>query len=782
MEQRARRALWLMNHTTLRKFEVPMLIDMGFEVYCPNKFPYDEGNMSASVTREYDRTLSLDKAVLNKLNEVDFYREIPREIIEVINQEFDIVFMGFFPEQFRSILSHFSGIIVFQPFGLAAGTSYTKILEQTFGYQIFEEIKKAGTRFVFGQAYENLAEIECELFQKRAVYLPLGLKDAYVNGKWQGHDKRILFVCPRIYSTPYFGNIYKKFKKDFEGFDFLVGGAQPIDDHSDPRILGFVSNEQYEYNMTQLAVMFYHSQEKRHLHYHPIEAVKNGMPLIFMANGMLDELGGKTLPGRCSSIEEARNKISRILNGDQKFIYEVTKSQEILLKPFTDEYCRDIWKREIAKIVQQIEELKKQPSKTKTKKIAVILSEGYTGGVLDVTLRMLKALKKGIEVYNSNTQLIFAHIDLPVFSQKDYFMPIREMGIPIRSYKWKKINYAYMKNYYSLVGAGIPDTEGEEYYMMDDGMQMFEDCDGFIFAVDRCPGRLFLTKPHVVLVHDYLQRYMTYVYGNFYEDCVLYMARTAVRTLVMSPPTYNDAIMYAGLAKEKIELIPLMFELMRTGKEQPTAKIQKEDEEDEDNEPYFLWSTNLGEHKNHIMAIRALAAYYNEGGTLKCYMTGVGTDLFDPESEEEGNEYVLKVRKLIRQEALEEHIKFCGNMSKSKYVQVLRGARFFMHPGLMDNGNMTAVDAASVGVPTISSSYPQMKYYEEYMHLNMRFFDPYSEKELKEVLLKTEKDWETLRSNLPTREQLKQFTIDVTYNKIFGAIEEAFKLTRREVK
>ena len=788
MGRQVKRALWLMNHTTLRRFEVPMLIEMGFEVYCPNMFPYDEGNMSASVTREFDSTLTISCEQLDILNKVDFYRELPREIVELINREFDIVFIGFFPEQFRSVVSHFKGIIVFQAFGLAAGSTYTRILEQYVGYSIFESIKKAGKRFVFGQAYENLAEIECELLQKNAVYLPLGLKNAYVNNKWKGTDKRILFVCPRIQSTTYFGNIYKKFKKDFEGFEYVVGGAQPIDDHSDPRILGFVSDEQYEYNMTQLAVMFYHSQENRHLHYHPIEAVKNGMPLIFMANGLLDELGGKNLPGRCETIAEARKKIARILKGDKNFIQEVTQSQTVLLTPFTEKYCKEIWIKAFQGINVKITQLMAKGQETPPKRIAVVLTEGYTGGVLDVTLRLVKALKRGIETFHSNTQLIFAYVNLPVFTQKDYFAPVRDMGIPIRSFEWKAISYQYMKNYCALIGAGEPDSEGQDYYIMDDGMQMFEDCDGFVFSVDRCPGRIFLTKPHVVLVHDYLQRYMTYVYGNCYEDNVLYMARTAVRTLVMSPPTYQDAIMYAGLPESKLELIPLMFELMPELKEtQQTQKTQSNGKKsfggkEEKPEEYFLWSTNLGEHKNHIMAIRALSSYYNEGGRLKCYMTGVGTDLFDPNSTEEGSEYVQKVRNLIRQEALEEHLKFCGNMSKSKYVQTLRQAKFFMHPGLMDNGNMTAVDAASVGVPTISSNYPQMKYYEEYMHLHMRFFDPYSEKSLKNVLLQTEQDYEVLREQLPSRDELQQYTIEETYRKIFLAIEEAFKLNRGEAE
>lgn len=762
------RALWLMNHFTLRQFEVPLLIEMGFEVYCPNSFPYDEGNMSASVDRQYDKTLSIDAETLEKLNQIDFYGELSRDAISLINTHFDIVFMGFFPEQFYSIVANFEGVIIFQPFGLAAGATYTDILYQTVGPKVFEALRMASGRFFFGQAYRNLDKIEGEYFQEHAIYLPLGLKNAYVTRRWRGGDNRILFVCPRIYSTQYFGNIYKEFKKNFSGYDYVVGGAQPINDKSDRHIVGFVDDQEYEYNMTHLGVMFYHSRERRHLHYHPLEAVKNGMPLIFMSGGMLDELGGKNLPGRCETIGEARKKIDRIFLNDQKFIEEIIKSQEGLLHDFTYDFCKETWRDSFLRVWSSLGRYGRTNRKKKSKKVAVLLTEGYTGGVLDVTLRMVYALHRGIQESGSNTQLVFGYRDLQVFSEKDYFAPIRDLGISIRPFLCNVVGKEYIKNCLQLIGGFNPQVEQDEYCVFDDGIQGFDDCDAVLFVVDRCPARIFLKKPHVVLVHDYLQRYMPYVYGSFYEDCVLRMARESVRTLVMSPPTYTDAIMYAGLEKKKLALIPLMFDLIRI----PETRQSTEDEP----EDYFIWSTNLGEHKNHLMALKALAGYYNAGGRLKCYITGVGTDAFDPESDVEVSPYVAKIRKLIERESLAEKLVFCGNMSKTKYIHVLRLAKFFMHPGLMDNGNMTAVDAACLGVPTISSNYPQMRYYEEYMHLNIRFFDPYSEKSLTETLLKTENDYEILKQGLPTREELELFTIGNTYKDIYCAVADALKL------
>lgn len=768
----AKRALWLMNHTTLREFEVPMLIDMGFEVYCPNMFPYDEGNLSASIDRQYDSSLTVDPEIIDKLNQTNFYEELPRDTIELINKHFDIVFMGFFPEQFYTIVNYFRGVIIFQPFGLAANTTYTDVLYQTLGSKVFEALRKASGRFFFGQAYENLAEIECAFFKERAIYLPLGLKDCYPNHRWVGGDNRILFVCPRVYSSPYFNYIYHTFKKNFADYDYLIGGAQPINDGSDPSIIGFVDKQQYEYNMTHLAVMFYHSQEKRHLHYHPLEAIKNGMPLIFMAGGMLDKMGGKKLPGRCNSVKEARGKIDRIFRGDSRFIECITSSQEILLHNFTYEHCHEIWTKELGTVWKSLERNSREKrDPTPDKKIAVLLTEGYTGGVLDVTVRLVEAIHRRAQEYGSKVKLVFGFADKPVFKERDYFTRIRRLGISIRPFTWKEVDAKYIRNRMLLLGGFTPPIDEVDYCIMDDGMQYFDDCDDFIFVVDRCPKRMFITKPYIVLVHDYLQRYMTYMENDLNVNCYLHMAREAVRTFVMSPPTYNDAIMYAGLEKKRLSLIPLMFDLLN-----PPESLAID--ENNANEEYFIWSTNLGEHKNHLMAIKALSEYYNTGGKLKCYMTGVGTDSFHPRNKEDASPYVEKVRNLIKKEMLEKHLVFCGNMSKVKYIQTLAKAKFFMHPGLMDNGNMTAVDAACLGVPTISSDYPQMRYYEEYMHLNMHFFDPYDEKSLADMLLRAEKESAQWAKGLPTWEELERYTIEETYLDIYAAVEEALKIPR----
>lgn len=759
------RALWLMNHNTLRPFEVPMLLDMGFEVYCPKTYPYDEGNMSASVDYQYDKSLSIPEDVLTQLNQVDFYKRVSPEIMKLMNQYFDIAFVGFFPEQLKMLVEGFNGVLVMQAFGLATNVTYTKIIEDYLGVAFLNKLEDLEDRFFFAQSYENIAEIECRYLRNRAIYLPLGLKNAYVQDEWEGGDKRILFVCPRINTSPYFNHIYLNFKKNFERFDYIIGGAQPIAVMDDKKVVGYIPKEQYEYNMKHLSVMFYHSQEKRHLHYHPLEAVKHGMPLVFMEGGLLDQIAGYKLPGSCKTVKEARKKIKRIMDGDKRLIHKIKESQGILLKPFSYEFCKEQWEREFEKIYNALQNSRKNRI-SKKKRIGVLLTEGYTGGVLDYTLRFMKSLIRGINENADNVELVFGYIDHDNFKKKDYFSEFRKEQISIRPFKWNIVDAEYLNTIMEFKGWTKKFLAGT-YCIPDDGANFFEDCDYLILTVDRVPFEFFSMKPYVVVVHDYVQRYMPEQYGNFYEKCVLNLQRNAEAVIVMTEPTLEDGLQYGGLKKEKLKLTPLMFDRISV-----PEMIKRSNKCD----MYFLWSTNVGRHKNHKKALEALSQYYLNGGKFKCYITGVDTKKFDIRSKYEvEGDYISEVRKIIREDPLlKKNLTFCGNMPKNQFYNILQNAKFIMHPGFTDNGNMTAIDAAFLGVPTISSDYPAMRYYEKVMHLNMKFFDPFNPKELTKLLFEMENNYSFASDKLPKPEELEKFTINYTYIYIYNVIKEIF--------
>lgn len=761
----ARRILWLLNHTTLREFEVPMLVKMGYEVFCPKVYQHESGDLSASVTWEYDTTLTIPNAAVDKLNGADFYSgQLSQEVVDIMNRYFDIAIFGAFAAQVRMLVRNFRGILLFQAFGLEKTSSYTKV----FYYHnkwLLKEIQACGQRFWFCAAYENLAEIENDFFKSRYIYLPIGLKKDTVSGAWTGGDEHILFVSPKILSNSYYNDIYKKFKKSFADIPHYIGGAQLIPVEDDPAVLGFVSRERFDYNMQHLAAMFYHSQEPRHLHYHPLEAVANGMPLVFMAGGMLDEVGGRELPGRCRTTQEAHSLLLRLSNGDKDLAQRIIQKQGVLLHSFSKEFCRKKWVDAFARIQEQ--PLQEQAI-AKPTRIGVILPQPYVGGVLDYTLRLIRCISQAAEACGDDVSIVFGYPDDEVFRRKNYFTSLKDTSVVFRPFVWREKSAEWMREAHRLMG--LPDDlPTRACVVAEDGSSHFADCDYLILTADRVPGHFFSTVPFAVVAHDYIQRYLPGLFGDTYEESFIDAVRSADAVFVTTPVTASDAVQYAGVPASKVYLAPLMFDL----EDVPPDRAVKEER------AYFLWPTNMNQHKNHMAALEALEAYYRKGGELACLISGVNTDVLNTEKDEDSfgarlTPYAKELRDLIQNnDLLAKNIVVKGNMPKEQYLQTLKHARFVFHPGYADNGNGAAVDGACLGVPTLSSDYPAMRYMDAYVGLHAKFFDPFDADSICAALLDMEKDRDACREKLPTREELRRFTVDGTCGEMYQVIKRA---------
>lgn len=368
------RIMWLLNHTSARKFEINMLKQIGInEIFLAKKYPNDPNFRSASADYSEDANLTIPKEHLEILNQADWYDEVNRDTWEIANLHFDVLFciLANNAKVLKGAAKYFKGIVLLRAYGLPKIT-YSKLMRN---YPPFQEglahIKTLGDRFVFGEAYKHLHLSEAKLLSSRHIYLPLGLSQTGQTTQWEGNDKKIFFVCPDIGFNNFYKIIYQKFVSDFQGFPYAIAGAQSIAT-DDKNILGFVTAEEHERNMRQMRVMFYHSTEPNHVHYHPFEAIRAGMPLVFMAGGLLDSFGGKTLPGRCKSIREAQQKIARILADDWQLINDIRSTQNILLDPMKAENCIDAWRAGFAKLTP-----KDKTTPSHKKRIAVIIPEKH---------------------------------------------------------------------------------------------------------------------------------------------------------------------------------------------------------------------------------------------------------------------------------------------------------------------------------------------------------------------------------------------------------------------
>jgi hypothetical protein len=349
-----KRILWLFNHTPLREFEVPMLLDLGFEVFCCKQLPGKDININSYTSViDFDDNLTIKKDDLEKLNNFNFYdQDFSKEIKQIINANFGVVFFPIYEKTIVNVLKHLDGKLFLHVFGREYDSNYSSLVKYYLDKEFKRTMNKVKGRFWFAPAYEQITLIEDDFLKNNAAYLPIGMSKSVLQKQdtWEGGINKILFICPRIEveKNGYYRKIYDNFKNYFGDLSYEVVGGQ-INKLPDRNITGFLSNKEYEKRFTKYSVMFYHSQEKRHVHYHPLEAIVYGMPLIFMGGGILSDSGGAGLPGECKDFNEARVKIERILKGDKRFAKEIIKSQKRILKRYSLEYCRDIWKMNFLK-------------------------------------------------------------------------------------------------------------------------------------------------------------------------------------------------------------------------------------------------------------------------------------------------------------------------------------------------------------------------------------------------------------------------------------------------
>jgi len=501
IEERPRRVLWLLNHTTLRNFEVPLLQELGFEVFTPKYFPGTPENGSASVDYKWDDSLTISKKNLDTLNNYDFYGNIFNirdkfsiEIRSIINNNFDIAICAYMFPMLDNLITCFNGKIIIRAFGLTSEDwNYFNYAIKIGGTGFLRRISAIEDRVFFGPAYENLKEIEPPFFQQRSIYLPLGLSQAVMSreGAWVGGRRQVLFVCPNIEVFEESKAIYKNFKRHFGDLPHLIAGSQskPVD--SDPRVTGRLSAGDYDAAYEQSAVMFYHSRLSRHLHFHPLEAIAYGMPLIFMKQGMLGHLGGANLPGASETFGEARMKVMRLLNGDEKFSRIVRETQTVLLEKFRKDYCFKIWRKALEGGI-----FDRPISSRSEKKIAYIVLHGIDDGALEALCALIRKLKR-------------ENIDKRYFYDYTLCVPLREYqleqlrhkfsDIKIRSYSDKLINSSDVLRAQELAGVRKHPFSLEQC-ICNDGMSKLMDFDMWIVSANAgTPYPIAPLKPYLLI-------------------------------------------------------------------------------------------------------------------------------------------------------------------------------------------------------------------------------------------------------------------------------------------
>jgi hypothetical protein len=326
-----RRLLWIVNHQTLLRSEVPLLRELGFGVFVPKRLPAVSDYRSGAVDFSYDASLQLPAYALKVLNTHEFYEDPWGATLEtILNRYFDglITTLTAFTTPLFEAIRKFDGLIVARVFGREVPQSYSAFFASKEGTEVLDRIEAMGQRFVFGQGYNVLAEVEDRRLARRAYTIPVpaaGLVWARVR-EWRGGRPVVLLLCPDIRNGGYYEALYGWLKVVFGNLPHLIFGRQTVP-VEDPAVLPWLTDGELLELYSQAAVFAYPSREPRHVHYSPVEAMIIGCPVLYMKGALLDRLAGIPLPGCCNSDDEIVLKSRQLLSGDSNLAKEIQDSQ-----------------------------------------------------------------------------------------------------------------------------------------------------------------------------------------------------------------------------------------------------------------------------------------------------------------------------------------------------------------------------------------------------------------------------------------------------------------------
>ena len=311
--------LYLLNHKTLSDFDLPILQNKNWGIYLPKKY------QSLDITQSINlNNLSLYDKYLNDISDddklfldnIDFFNSSNYSIklMDILNKNFKIIFLTLLTDStvHNFMVNNFKGKIYYRLFGRESNYNYYSCFNN-------KSITQNNPNFIF--SYQEIIDFEFKLsnfFINKSYYVPLGLPN-FIFSKYENTYNPIInkcvFVCSKINICSYYTAIYNNLNQQLSEFEFTILGKNN-EKINDPRIKNNLNDDEYYLTMSQHYAMYYHGIEPRHLHYHPLEAIVIGIPIIFHQESLLTTSYLCDSPGKCISYLEVKEKLNKLKNND----------------------------------------------------------------------------------------------------------------------------------------------------------------------------------------------------------------------------------------------------------------------------------------------------------------------------------------------------------------------------------------------------------------------------------------------------------------------------------
>jgi len=340
--------LWCSSHESLAAEEIPLFLEAGFRVVpLHTNFwtqEYDPA-LDATICPAWRESVALPPDVVRVLQAVricqpDKHPAFSDEDLALLARHVDAVYVTVFPNVALRLAEEFSRTVMFRAFGQAGLNTYSKIAA---AYGADPALVYGLPNFIWCPILSTLQEPEDEQFVRNAQPLRAFVTPSRLGGeRWSAaaSEPYVVDTIPRLHTDFYLGN-YRRFIADHGELPLkILGGNEPrggvLDD---ARIVGRLPAAEYYAAAARARLSIYHGRVRDHLHYHPLEFMTLGVPVLFHCDTALAaeaELIGKSAQelaeaGMFSDAAEA-NRIARAALADAQVGAAIAANQRFFLE------------------------------------------------------------------------------------------------------------------------------------------------------------------------------------------------------------------------------------------------------------------------------------------------------------------------------------------------------------------------------------------------------------------------------------------------------------------
>jgi glycosyltransferase involved in cell wall biosynthesis len=390
-------------------------------------------------------------------------------------------------------------------------------------------------------------------------------------------------------------------------------------------------------------------------------------------------------------------------------------------------------------------------------KIGILLPAAYRGGVLRACKNIARMVHLGSRLCGEPCDVVVG-VPQNAYVLNEDFRDVHELGITVREMWPRVISARELQSIHSLMVQPADHLLPTESVHFRDGVTDFMDCDVWLLMTTRVIAgeRMYpfaKIRPYAVFPFDFLEFRIPGVLPPVARASSLITLRSADMVMVTTPQTGEDAVALAGVARDRVTLIPFEFDIPPSQNRTLVSRLDLGGGECLDaTSP--IWVTNASIHKNNAQVLTAVEQLQASGWNRCVKVTGYGTtspdfDARDPGSLGRGTPARLRKCPMIHK---------LGYLPDHEYWSAVASSDFLIHGALYDNGTYAVAEAAALGVPSTSSDYPQMRYLADKLGLEVTWFDPYEVADIADGIVRIDSNADHLRMQLPSREQLKRFS------------------------